>query len=96
MTDNINNSENTNEISSEIANASKDLQAISEASKMALDVVNAIKNEIKKVIIGQENMLDKLLLGIICDGHVLLEGVPGLAKTLTVKSLASTIDAHHI
>ena len=42
MTDNINNSENTNEISSEIANASKDLQAISEASKMALDVVNAI------------------------------------------------------
>ena len=95
MTDNINNSENTNEISSEIANASKDLQAISEASKMALDVVNAIKNEIKKVIIGQENMLDKLLLGIICDGHVLLEGVPGLAKTLTVKSLASTIDASY-
>ena len=69
------------------------LQAISEASKMALDVVQAIKNEIKKVIIGQENMIDKLLLGIICDGHVLLEGVPGLAKTLTVKSLASTIDA---
>ena len=72
---------------------SKDLQVISEASKMALDVVQAIKNEIKKVIIGQENMIDKLLLGIICDGHVLLEGVPGLAKTLTVKSLASTIDA---
>lgn len=69
------------------------LQAISEASKMALDVVQAIKSEIKKVIIGQENMIDKLLLGIICDGHVLLEGVPGLAKTLTVKSLASTIDA---
>ena len=72
---------------------SKDLQVISEASKMALDVVQAIKNEIKKVIVGQENMIDKLLLGIICDGHVLLEGVPGLAKTLTVKSLASTIDA---
>ena len=71
---------------------SKDLQVISEASKMALDVVQAIKGGIKKVIIGQENMIDKLLLGIICDGHVLLEGVPGLAKTLTVKSLASTID----
>ena len=40
-------------------------------------------------------MIDKLLLGIICDGHVLLEGVPGLAKTLTVKSLASTIDAEY-
>ena len=38
-------------------------------------------------------MIDKLLLGIVCDGHVLLEGVPGLAKTLTVKTLASTIDA---
>ena len=72
---------------------SKDLQAISEAANAALDVINAIKNEIKKVIVGQENMIDKLLLGIICDGHVLLEGVPGLAKTLTVKSLAGTIDA---
>lgn len=74
---------------------SKDLQAISEAANAALDVINAIKNEIKKVIIGQENMIDKLLLGIICDGHVLLEGVPGLAKTLTVKSLAGTIDASY-
>lgn len=72
---------------------SKDLQAISEAANAALDAINAIKNEIKKVIVGQENMIDKLLLGIICDGHVLLEGVPGLAKTLTVKSLAGTIDA---
>ncbi len=72
---------------------SKDLQAIAEAAKAALDVINAIKDEIKKVIVGQENMIDKLLLGIICDGHVLLEGVPGLAKTLTVKSLAGTIDA---
>lgn len=72
---------------------SKDLQAISEAANAALDVINAIKNEIKKIIVGQENMIDKLLLGIICDGHVLLEGVPGLAKTLTVKSLAGTIDA---
>lgn len=72
---------------------SKDLHAISEAANAALDVINAIKSEIKKVIVGQENMIDKLLLGIICDGHVLLEGVPGLAKTLTVKSLAGTIDA---
>ena len=71
----------------------KDLQAISEAANAALDVVNAVKDEIKKVIVGQENMIDKLLLGIVCDGHVLLEGVPGLAKTLTVKTLASTIDA---
>ena len=66
----------------------KELKAISEAANAALDVINAIKDEIKKVIIGQVNMIDKLLLGIICDGHVLLEGVPGLAKTLTVNSLA--------
>lgn len=71
----------------------KDLQVISEAANVALDVINTIKNEIKKVIIGQNNMIDKLLLGIICDGHILLEGVPGLAKTLTVKTLANTIDA---
>lgn len=73
----------------------KELKAISEAANAASDVINAIKDEIKKVIIGQVNMIDKLLLGIICDGHVLLEGVPGLAKTLTVKSLAGTIDASY-
>ncbi len=73
----------------------KELKVISEAANAALDVINAIKDEIKKVIIGQVNMIDKLLLGIICDGHVLLEGVPGLAKTLTVKSLAGTIDASY-
>ncbi|WP_302367185.1 AAA family ATPase [Brachyspira aalborgi] len=73
----------------------KELKPISEAANAALDVINAIKDEIKKVIIGQVNMIDKLLLGIICDGHVLLEGVPGLAKTLTVKSLAGTIDASY-
>ena len=73
----------------------KELKAISEAANAALDVINTIKDEIKKVIIGQVNMIDKLLLGIICDGHVLLEGVPGLAKTLTVKSLAGTIDASY-
>lgn len=73
----------------------KELKSISEAANAALDVINAIKDEIKKVIIGQVNMIDKLLLGIICDGHVLLEGVPGLAKTLTVKSLAGTIDASY-
>ncbi len=71
----------------------KDLQAISEATNAAVEVVNTIKNEIKKMIVGQDNMIDKLLLGIICNGHILLEGVPGLAKTLTVKTLASTIDA---
>lgn len=51
-----------------------------------------LKNEIAKVIIGQENMIDALLIGLLTDGHVLLEGVPGLAKTTTVKALANVLD----
>jgi len=51
----------------------------------------AIKTEIKKVIVGQEKMIDSLLIGLLCDGHILLEGVPGLAKTTTVNTLAKTL-----
>ena len=47
-----------------------------------------------KVIVGQRYMIDRLLIGLLADGHVLLEGVPGLAKTLTVSTLSSTIRAH--
>lgn len=78
-----------------IENYSKDLRPLTDASLAALKVINAIRDEIATVIIGQRNMIDKLLIGIICDGHVLLEGVPGLAKTLTVRSLAGTIDASY-
>jgi len=53
-------------------------------------VVN-IKQELKKVIIGQEDMLEKILISLISGGHVLLEGLPGLAKTLTIKTLAKVI-----
>ncbi len=53
--------------------------------------LNEIKNEIKKVIVGQEEMIDALLIGLLCDGHILLEGVPGLAKTTTVNTLAKTL-----
>lgn len=54
-------------------------------------VVEKIKNEIKKVIIGQQKMIDGLLIGLLCDGHILLEGVPGLAKTTTINALAKTL-----
>ncbi len=50
-----------------------------------------IKNEIQKVIVGQEEMIDSLLIGLLCEGHILLEGVPGLAKTTTVNTLAKTL-----
>jgi len=49
--------------------------------------------EISKVIVGQQALLDRLLIGILCNGHILIEGLPGLAKTLAVRSLASAIDA---
>ncbi len=52
-----------------------------------------IAEEISKVIVGQRYLIDRLLIALLCNGHVLIEGVPGLAKTLSVKSLASTIAA---
>ncbi|HNG63892.1 MAG TPA: MoxR family ATPase [Ferruginibacter sp.] len=51
-----------------------------------------IRNEIARVIVGQYKMVDLLLIGLLCDGHILIEGVPGVAKTLTAKLLARIID----
>jgi MoxR-like ATPase len=51
-----------------------------------------IRNEIAKVIVGQHKMVDLLLIGLLCDGHILIEGVPGVAKTLTAKLTAKIID----
>ncbi len=53
--------------------------------------LTAIKNEMQKVIVGQEEMIDSLLIGLLCEGHILLEGVPGLAKTTTVNTLAKAL-----
>ncbi len=55
--------------------------------------VEPLKSAMAKIIIGQQYLVDRLILGLICNGHVLLEGVPGLAKTLSVRTLASTISA---
>ena len=54
--------------------------------------LDQLKKEISKQIIGQENMIDALLIGLFTDGHILLEGVPGLAKTTTVNALATALD----
>jgi MoxR-like ATPase len=54
--------------------------------------VNKLRSEMARVVIGQSYLVDRLILGLLCDGHVLLEGVPGLAKTLSVKTLASLLD----
>ena len=50
-----------------------------------------IKEEVQKVIVGQDEMIDSLLIGLLCEGHILLEGIPGLAKTTTINTLAKTL-----
>ena len=57
------------------------------------DFVAPVMNEVHRVIVGQDHLVDRLMLGLLCGGHLLIEGVPGLAKTLAVKTLADTIDA---
>ena len=72
---------------------SLDIQAIDERVQGESVLVDRIFQEMDRVIIGQRYMLERLLIGIFCGGHVLLEGVPGLAKTLTVRTLAAIIQA---
>lgn len=72
---------------------SDDIRAVSELIEQESAFVDVLMDEIHKVIVGQKQMVERLLLGMLCDGHVLLEGVPGLAKTLTVTSLAHAMDA---
>ena len=60
---------------------------IAEAGK----IIDSIKTQVKKVLVGQEGLLDSLVLALVSDGHILLEGVPGLAKTLAIKALARTV-----
>ncbi len=55
--------------------------------------IQDLRRELAKVVVGQEDLINSLLVGLIANGHVLVEGVPGLAKTLTVKTLASAMDA---
>ena len=57
--------------------------------------VNRIKEEVGKIIVGQHKMVDLLIAAILADGHVLIEGVPGVAKTLTAKLIAKTISVHY-
>ncbi len=56
-----------------------------------VNLVEKIRNEIKKVVVGQDKMIDGLLIGLACEGHILLEGVPGLAKTTTVNALSKAL-----
>ena len=70
-----------------------DLKEINERIQQESSFINMLMMEIGKAIVGQKQMVERLLIGLLANGHILLEGVPGLAKTLAIKSLASSIDA---
>ncbi len=70
-----------------------DIKALNEKIEKESSFVDLINMEMRKSIVGQKHMLDSLLIGLLSDGHILLEGLPGLAKTLTIKSLAHAIEA---
>lgn len=70
-----------------------DIKILNEKIEKESAFVDIIRMEMNKVIIGQRHLTDSLMIGLLSNGHVLLEGVPGLAKTLAIRSLASIIDA---
>ena len=74
-------------------NTQIDIRELNERIQRESSFVDLITMEMNKVIIGQKHMVERLLIGLLANGHILLEGVPGLAKTLAIKSLAQTIDA---
>ncbi|PIF06088.1 MAG: ATPase [Draconibacterium sp.] len=72
---------------------SVDIKELNERIQKESSFVDMLNMEMNKVIIGQKHLIDSLLIGLLSNGHILLEGVPGLAKTLAIKSLAKTINA---
>ena len=72
-----------------------DIRELNELIESKSSFVNMITMGMDQVIVGQKHLVDSLLIGLLSDGHILLEGVPGLAKTLAIKTLASLIDAKY-
>lgn len=72
-----------------------DIKALNEKIEQESSFVDLLMMEVTKSIIGQKQMLERLLIALLGNGHILLEGVPGLAKTLAIKSLATAIDAKY-
>ena len=70
--------------------------ALSPAASRASETLARVRAEVHRVIVGQDTLIDRLLIGMLCHGHILVEGVPGLAKTLTVSTLAQALDLRHV
>ncbi|HRP30908.1 MAG TPA: MoxR family ATPase [Agriterribacter sp.] len=72
--------------------SAEDIQRLNERIQEAGGFVDRLEKEIASIIVGQQYMINRLLIGLLSNGHVLLEGVPGLAKTLSIKSLAQAVN----
>ncbi len=68
-----------------------DIEQLNEKVKLASGFVDTLQKELEKVIVGQDYLLNRLMIGLLADGHILIEGVPGLAKTMAVKTLSDCI-----
>jgi MoxR-like ATPase len=76
-------------------NETVDIRELNERIESNSAFVNRIASGMGRVIVGQKHLVESLLIGLLSDGHILLEGVPGLAKTLAIKTLASLVDAKY-
>ncbi len=74
-------------------NQTVDIKELNERIKQESSFVDLLTIEMNKVIVGQKHLVESLLIGLLSDGHILLEGVPGLAKTLAITTLSSIVDA---
>lgn len=71
----------------------EDIRILNEKISYAGSFIDRLRTEVSKVLVGQQYMVDRLLVGLLGNGHILLEGVPGLAKTLAIKTLSQAINA---
>ena len=90
---NVNQPETTAPLAAESSTSNIDIKALNEKIQKESAFVDLLTMEMEKVIIGQKHMTERLLIGVLSNGHILLEGVPGLAKTLAINTLAKTVDA---
>ncbi len=75
-----------------IVNPADTIRRLNEDIQIEILGINKIREELSRVIVGQKSMIDRLLVALLAEGHILLEGVPGLAKTLAVKTFSETLD----
>ncbi|MFA6363771.1 AAA family ATPase, partial [Methanoregula sp.] len=73
-----------------------EISSLTSQAKGYAETLDELRNEMKTVIVGQRDVIDRLLIALCADGHVLLEGVPGIAKTLTIRTLSQCIDCSFV